>query len=72
MSQKALRWRATGPEASGARPVLLYRMLPSQQVKVLYSDGTFARYRCWQCALSSKNVELIDDAPTRVLVPDNF
>jgi hypothetical protein len=71
--QRALRYNVTGPVSDGVLPVSLYVMLERQrQVKVVYSDGSFVRYKCWACAMKTRRYELHDMPPTRVLVPLSF
>lgn len=70
---RALKYRITGKVSNGAIPVFLYRLLDRQdQVKVVYNDGTFVRYRCWACALKTRNYEVLEVAPRRVMVPRDF
>lgn len=71
--QRAYRYNITGPLSSGVMPVSLYVMLErNREVKVVYSDGSFARFKCWACAMKTRRYELRDMPPTRVLVPSDF
>lgn len=71
--EKALKYRVTGPIKNGAVPCTMYVLVDrSRQVKVVWSDGTFQRFLCWACAMKTRQFELADQAPQRVLVPRGF